>query len=632
MRRLSCCFLLLLLTLGRAGADPYNLEGGALIVHLVPDLAYSTEPPTGDWCTSYAPHAIDSCDAQVNRIDPAGPTRAVWYVLAAWYQEKTWCGVEFGLDHYDPALFTFHEFGPCFPAGGLEIPTGGWPGPGTGTALAATIEPWSGNYLPIYFFTGYAYSAPPPGVIALGPSPGSGFAGAANCETPPRAWPAFALGGLGVGTDGIFACPHEPDRGCCWVGENCYVTYEEQCELMGGHWVPPQYCFSGTRDCGGIGPPRICCIDMQCYFMVEQQCLDEGGEYSAEWDSCDGPICYPRVCCVGETCRLTTAPGCEGLGGVWHPEWSSCTPSPCAPHVCCVGDECYLMLAPDCEDLGGVWHLEWSSCTPNGCASHVCCIDEICQILHAGECHNAGGDWHLTWDSCDPNPCLRPHVCCIGLTCELLMDPDECAAMQGVWHPDWDTCAGNPCDTLPPLGACCVEANCTVLMEWECLTQGGVWMSTWDCDPNLCAYLPPPPRVCCVGWECVLVPTEQDCRHDGGYLLPFSPDCDPDPCRDPLPGCCYVGEDCFITLEYECVMMGGIWIPPDYCSESGRDCSVGPPRLCCLGEYCYFLVEQQCLDLGGTWHPGWDSCDPNPCGAGSPASGWTWGAIKAMYR
>jgi hypothetical protein len=565
MRVLGTLPLLVILLTVSAAADPDDLEGGVFIVHQVPELAYSSDPPTGDWCTSYVPYAIESCDQQANRVDVTDRTGVAWFVLAAWYEAKTWCATEFGFGSYDPLLFTFVDYGPCFPEQGLEIPTYGWPGPDHGTSLAAVGGPWSGNFIPVYAFFGYAYADQAPGRIPLDIDPGQGFGGTCDCISPPTMYPALAYGALGINTDGIFACPVQPEPGCCWVGSECLLTLEEQCELMGGHWVPPQYCFSFARDCGGVGPPKICCIDEQCFFMVEQQCADEGGEYHAEWDSCDGNPCDTptewHVCCVGETCRLLTDPDiCAGLHGVWHPEWTSCDGNPCD--------------------------------TPT--------------------------EWH---------------VCCVGETCRLLTDPDICAGLHGVWHPEWTSCDGNPCDTLPPLAACCMGMDCSVLPETDCLARGGIWMSTWlDCEPNQCPYLPPPPHVCCVGEQCILVPTEQECHDADGFLHPFSPDCDPDPCANPLPGCCYVGADCFITLETECLTMGGIWIPPDYCFESARDCGVGPPQLCCIADRCYFLVEQQCIDLSGVWHPEWDSCDPDPCGGGTPARKWNWGAIKALYR
>ena len=95
--------------------------------------------------------AITQAPEQVNRID--GPDAdAIWFVLAAWHEDKEWCGVQFGFGDYDPNLFGVLEYWPVFPVEGLELPTSNWPGPSSGTAFVTTGNPWTGNYEPVYFF------------------------------------------------------------------------------------------------------------------------------------------------------------------------------------------------------------------------------------------------------------------------------------------------------------------------------------------------------------------------------------------------------------------------------------------------------------------------------------------------
>jgi hypothetical protein len=505
MRRLGSCWFLLILLLGSAGAQPYNLEGGAFIVHRVPELAYSTEPPTGNWCTSCLPHAIDSCDAQINRVDPVGAARVVWFVLAAWYEAKLWCGVEFGLDDYDPSLFTFDAYGPCFPASGLEIPTTGWPGPDTGIALATTVEAWSGNYIPVYYFTGYAYEGP--GVLPLGPSPTSGLAGTANCGTPPRLWPAIALGGLGIGTDGIFACPPSGPRiGCCWIGDDCVLSTEDDCARMGGVWVPPPYCSDEGRRCGGVGPPRVCCIHDECVFMVEEQCADAGGEYHGGWSSCDSNPCVEHhVCCVGELCQVVSQSECDALGGIWRPTWDSCgPPNPCDTlpplAACCMGMDCSVLTETDCLAQGGIWMSTWHGCEPNQCPylpppPHVCCVGEQCTLVPTEqECHAAGGFLRPFSPDCDPDPCFHPSpgCCYIGADCYIVLET-ECLTMGGIWiPPDYCFASARDCGVGPPQ-LCCIADRCYFLVEQQCTDLGGMWHPEWDsCDPNPCGGVPAP--------------------------------------------------------------------------------------------------------------------------------------------
>jgi hypothetical protein len=294
MRVLGAALLLAILLAASVAADPNDLEGGVFIVHQVPALSFSSEPPTGDWCTSYLPYAIGSCDEQVNRVDVADRARVAWFVLAAWYEPKTWCAAEFGFGDYDPLLFSFVDHGPCFPGEGLEIPTYDWPAPNHGTSIAAVGQSWSGNFVPVYAFFGYAYADPAPGRIPLGIDPGQGFGGTCNCAVPPALYPAFQFGALGVNTDGIDACPQFPvphqDRVCC-VADACYLLpYEEECDALGGVWHPIWI---------SCGPPNPCAV-------------------------------LPMVCCVGTECILVESfEECEALGGALLAGFHDCAPQPC---------------------------------------------------------------------------------------------------------------------------------------------------------------------------------------------------------------------------------------------------------------------------------------------------------------
>jgi hypothetical protein len=228
----------LLLTLialgwGAALADPNDLSDGVLICHCPPGLAYTVTPT--DWCATYREHAIHSCVDQVNRIDVK--TGFIWYVVSAWSDsDKTWCGVEFGLGQYDPSIWAITAFGPCgSPEEPLQIPTDGWPGPGQGTAIATLGKPWSGNYLPIYYFAGYAYY---PGVIPLGPHPKGGFVGWANCEQPAKPFLTVCLGSLGLFQDGRACCPPPPLLTVCCFGAECRLMPADQCRKSGGIALP----------------------------------------------------------------------------------------------------------------------------------------------------------------------------------------------------------------------------------------------------------------------------------------------------------------------------------------------------------------------------------------------------------
>jgi hypothetical protein len=168
--------------------------------------------------------AIDSCSEQNDRIDLDGNQgqTSVWYVLAAWEEEKE---------------------GPCFPDGsgdGLQIPTTGWPGPNAGVSLSIPGTPWSGNFVPVYWFMGYSNYQ---GEIPLAANPASEFGGTANCETPPQSWAASAFGAMGIFQDGTTACPGGldygggPDGGTQPDGYGAYEPEEDDGEFGEPEWI-----------------------------------------------------------------------------------------------------------------------------------------------------------------------------------------------------------------------------------------------------------------------------------------------------------------------------------------------------------------------------------------------------------
>jgi len=243
-------------------SDSSDLEGGVFIAHHPPGLQYTSGQ---DWCARYFQEfAIDSCAEQNNRIDLDGNQgqSSVWFVLAAWEEEKEWCGVEFGFSNYEPAIYEFAVWGPCAPTGALEIPTSGWPGPSEGVSVTVQGASWWGRIVPVYWLAGYAYDE---GEVPLSYHPSTGFGGAANCLVPPTSWPATSFGGMGIFHPGTYACPGgssgPPPPSVCCVGQVCYVLSAEDCEGLGGVHHPewehcqPNPCTitpSGTQTWGQV--------------------------------------------------------------------------------------------------------------------------------------------------------------------------------------------------------------------------------------------------------------------------------------------------------------------------------------------------------------------------------------------
>ncbi len=271
---------------GAARGDPSDLAWGVFITHHVPELAFTTAPPPEGWCGAYWSHPLEVCADQNARVDVNGRRGCVWFVLAAWEENKVWCEAEFGFGEYDPRVFSFLDRGPCFPGTGLEVPTSGWPGPNEGIALAAQGTPWAGNFMPVYRFGGYAYSYYGAEIIPLGPNPATGSAGTTNCVQPAHSWATIELGGLGINTDGIVVCPEGLRSACCDpVTYECHMLSQGDCGTIGGHWAP---------------------VPFQCPHA-----------------------CDLRVCCHYGSCLILSAPECFNIGGIGYGMWVSCDPNPC---------------------------------------------------------------------------------------------------------------------------------------------------------------------------------------------------------------------------------------------------------------------------------------------------------------
>ncbi|MCK4304913.1 MAG: hypothetical protein KAY24_11810 [Candidatus Eisenbacteria sp.] len=290
MKKLLIWLVLLGCTVSLASAESANLENGVFIAHYEAQIEYTHDPPIEGWCGAYAPFAISSAEEQVNRIDTSTAVGVVWYVLAAWDEDKEWCATQFGLGDYDARVFAFSAVGPCFPdAAGLEIPTAGWPAPNEGTACVVTGDAWTGNYVPVYYFTGYAYGYYGEEILQLTSDPSHGFGGWGNCLIVPTLYEATVFGGLGINTDGTYACPADPEAACCVSGE-CSILTQPECAALGGEWIPSIH-ECDPNPCPLGWPDGVCCIGGNCYIMTHPDCTVYGGQWFGDLDSCEPNPC-----------------------------------------------------------------------------------------------------------------------------------------------------------------------------------------------------------------------------------------------------------------------------------------------------------------------------------------------------
>lgn len=361
--------------IAKGGAS--NLGGGVLIAHCPAGMVYSSDAPREGWCANYQNEfAITSAEQQVNRTDTVGAP-VFWFVLSAWHEPKEFGAVQFGLGDYDSTAFIIVEHGVC---GGLhlEIPNGTWPGPNTGIAIAASDRSgWKGNYVPVYYFAGYAY-APGTRIDIAGYSDRLPHASWASCGTWPQDANAVCLGAFGILQDGVSCAPPPPEaiRGaCCLGGGACQLLTQHECAAAGGTWNGSTIC-TGMYSC-----PRAsaCCFHDErtgvetCRMLTQDECHLTGGRWQSGEDCDQGFTCPPvRACCIGQECRLASERDCmRSLRGIWLPNAIACdaTESPCARlYVCCIGETCCLALISDCIQMCGVPRPAWESCgPPNPC-------------------------------------------------------------------------------------------------------------------------------------------------------------------------------------------------------------------------------------------------------------------------
>ncbi|MFC1572762.1 hypothetical protein ACFL6M_04095 [Candidatus Eisenbacteria bacterium] len=253
MGRMVLALALIVMVASGVHAAETALGGGVFITHYAPSIAHSDDEPPEGWGDHYLAtvDAIDQAANQNTLITTIG--WSIWFVLAAWVENKVFCTAEFGLGDYSIEDYAIDSAGPCVPDGApapLESSTPGWPGPNAGTTVTAT-PPWSGNFVPIYYFAGYAYYE---GAVPLAISPrDGGTASFTNCEAVPVTFTAACLGTMGLLTEE--------------TGVECHPV-----------------------------DVHVCCVWEACHLLTETVCVDElGGEWFPDWDSCDPSPCDTPV-------------------------------------------------------------------------------------------------------------------------------------------------------------------------------------------------------------------------------------------------------------------------------------------------------------------------------------------------
>jgi hypothetical protein len=216
---------LLLLFPGRSLAG--RNEGGTLILHASPSLAYTSDMQS--YCRQVS---LSACSLAVTSVGWDPGRIVVLHALAAFPpQSPPWLkGLLFGIA-YDPARFHLQAQGTC---ADFEVKGAGWPAPGTGTELGWNTTQ-TDKLKEVYWFAGYVYSktVPDTASFALVPHPRQGGV-FVDSEEPAALDTIVAYGRLGFARPGYAPCPQPlPVGACCRPNGICDIMTPLLCQQHG---------------------------------------------------------------------------------------------------------------------------------------------------------------------------------------------------------------------------------------------------------------------------------------------------------------------------------------------------------------------------------------------------------------
>lgn len=186
-------------------------------------------------------------------------------------------------------------------------------------------------------------------------------------------------------------------------------------------------------------------------------------------------------------------------------------------------------------------------------------------------------------------------------------------------------------DDSPGDGACCVtggdgETRCEDVSADACASAGGTVADAASCLPDPCGATPPSDgTVCCTNQthddesesECERHVSDADCAAAGGVVVQAA-SCHPNPCAATPPpdavACCVTHTSC------DDAHFGGGDGEDDGGEHDGGSGSGGGALT------CEVRSAAACTAIGGT-ASGATSCDPDPCGAGSPSGAFVDGSL-----
>lgn len=254
-------------------------EEGSLILHIEPDLVYTTTS-SRNWC-DYS--TLRDC-TQANVYAPGDDQVVVIFLMAAFplYDSPRVKGLQFGIDYTCPAPISSGHCGEDV----VEVSDFSWPAPFTGTAIAYDSVVTDRLFV-VYWFATYAYDGTTFSVID---HPGQGEASFGNDTIPVIQDRVEGFGKVGFGVAGENPCLEGVSLGaCCLQTGACTVTTLGACDVQDGTYLGDD-TVCDTFSCTGA-----CCVDQDCFAdMTVTECEREGGDFQGPGTTCRQISCIRR--------------------------------------------------------------------------------------------------------------------------------------------------------------------------------------------------------------------------------------------------------------------------------------------------------------------------------------------------
>jgi hypothetical protein len=326
----------------------------------------------------------------------------------------------------------------------------------------------------------------------------------------------YTLGGVddnwtGTLTLGGLTQDGEPVGACC-TGKACSIYTVDECYAIGGDYLG-DWSNCDNWACGGA-PIGACCFGTDCTEMSIVDCNDQGGSFAGEGVTCDSGACDapPGDYCdnavsigVGSTSFDTSTAvdsgfgdpdesQCEGTYLDWDgsPDrwfvWTATGDGNMSVHTCDAASydtSLVLYEGDDCNSLVQI-ACNGDSSILGDCQAYYSHIADVyvtqgnTYYVRIGGWQAASGTGTVTLEFGGGGTPMG--ACCIDENCSIQTSGD-CSTFGGEYHGDGTNCGNVDCGTSEPLGACCIDEDCTLSSASDCSLFGGDYQG----DGSACA-------------------------------------------------------------------------------------------------------------------------------------------------